>query len=330
MDGRRRKTVHAARRPEERPKDASHSSTFTECTSAMLTLPSFAGPTSVRSVTRTVRMRFSVGTAITAALKTADQTRNIVNSIKSQFRMADVKTVADAFVGLTVFDPEQLSGGISAQTSEQFKMLNSTVDHLAGLKALMLPDHLSATIANSLIVKDDALDALRRSANLFKSCEMPDYSKELRQFTAMSHASARLLQTISAQHGFADLLGVHDVTRSLVKYETGRLNRAYAGFGTSIPRRPERLSTEPDFLLAAPADAVFSQSRFVRVVTTHDDIEEESALDEIWGGVKDRTPQVHRRCTARAQPRVHEGMAGRLGRSASSRAGLGAPSRGVA
>ena len=62
MDGRRRKTVHAARRPEERPKDASHSSTFTECTSAMLTLPSFAGPTSARSVTRTVRMRFSVGT----------------------------------------------------------------------------------------------------------------------------------------------------------------------------------------------------------------------------------------------------------------------------
>ena len=65
MDGRRRKTVHAARRPEERPKDASHSSTFTECTSAMLTLPSFAGPTSVRSVTRTVRMRFSVGTGLT-------------------------------------------------------------------------------------------------------------------------------------------------------------------------------------------------------------------------------------------------------------------------
>ena len=64
MDGRRRKTVHAARRPEERPKDASHSSTFTECTAAMLTLPSFAGPTSARSVTRTVRMRFSVGTLV--------------------------------------------------------------------------------------------------------------------------------------------------------------------------------------------------------------------------------------------------------------------------
>ena len=64
MDGRRRKTVHAARRPEERPKDASHSSTFTECTAAMRTLPSFAGPTSARSVTRTVRMRFSVGTTI--------------------------------------------------------------------------------------------------------------------------------------------------------------------------------------------------------------------------------------------------------------------------
>ena len=64
MDGRRRKTVHAARRPEERPKDASHSSTFTEWTAAMLTLPSFAGPTSARSVTRTVRMRFSVGTVM--------------------------------------------------------------------------------------------------------------------------------------------------------------------------------------------------------------------------------------------------------------------------
>ena len=67
MDGRRRKTVHAARRPEERPKDASHSSTFTECTAAMLTLPSFAGPTSARSVTRTVRMRFSVGTRYLAS-----------------------------------------------------------------------------------------------------------------------------------------------------------------------------------------------------------------------------------------------------------------------
>ena len=30
----------------------------------MPTLPSFAGPTSARSVTRTVRMRFSVGTAL--------------------------------------------------------------------------------------------------------------------------------------------------------------------------------------------------------------------------------------------------------------------------
>ncbi len=252
---------------------------------------------------------------ITAALKAADQMRDIVNSpasrqmqemygrdlqylrelrdaseqIKSQFGIAHVKAVADAFIGLKVFDSEQFSGGISARITEQFKLLNSTVDHLAGLKALMPPDHLSATIANSLLVNDAALDALRRAANLFKSCEMPDYAKELGQLTAMSRESEKLLQTLSAQHGFADLLGVHDVTRSLVKYETGRLNRAYAGFGASIASRPERLSTGPDFLLAAPADAVFSQSRFVRVVTTHDDIEEERALDEIWGGVRDRT-----------------------------------------
>ena len=77
MDGRRRKTVHAARRPEERPKDASHSSTFTECTAAMLTLPSFAGPTSARSVTRTVRMRFSVGTGVRVGRQRRD-TRSIV------------------------------------------------------------------------------------------------------------------------------------------------------------------------------------------------------------------------------------------------------------
>ena len=221
--------------------------------------------------------------AITAALKAAGQMRDIVSS--------PAKAVADAFVGLTVFDPEQVSGGISARTAEQFKMLNSTVDHLAGLKALMPSDHLSATIANSLLVNDAALDALRRAVDLFKSCEMPDYAKELRQLTAMSQESEKLLQTLSAsaQHGFADLLGVHDVTRSLVKYETGQLNRAYAGFGASIASRPEWLSTGPDFLLAAPADAVYSQSRFVRVVTTHDDIEEESALEEIWGGVRDRT-----------------------------------------
>ena len=74
MDGRRRKTVHTARRPEERPKDASHSSTFTECTAAMLTLPSFAGPTSARSVTRTVRMRFSVGTGVASFDRTLHAT----------------------------------------------------------------------------------------------------------------------------------------------------------------------------------------------------------------------------------------------------------------
>ena len=252
---------------------------------------------------------------ITAALKAAEQMRDIVSSpalrqmqemhgrdllylrelrhagerIESQFEMAHVKAVADAFVGLQVFDSEQFSAIISARIAEQFKLLNSTVDHLAGLKALMPTDHLSATIANSLIANDASLDALQHAASLFKSCEMPDYAKELRQLAAMSHESEKLLQTLSAQHGFADLLGVHDVTRSLIRYETGRLNRAYAGFSASIASRPEWLSTQPDSLLAAPADAVLSQSRFVRVSTTHDDIEEESALDEIWGGVRDRT-----------------------------------------
>ena len=116
---------------------------------------------------------------ITAALKAADQMRDIVSPalrqmqemhgrfllypreprdaserIESQFGMAHVKAVADAFVGLKVFDSEQFSGGISAGIAEQFKLLNSTADHLAGLKALMPPDHLSATITNSLLVND--------------------------------------------------------------------------------------------------------------------------------------------------------------------------------
>ena len=136
---------------------------------------------------------------------------------------------------------------------------------------------------------DAAREALERTANLFNSFEFPDYVKELRQLSAMSLETEKLLGTLDVQHGFADMLGVHDVTRSLVECETGRLNRAYAGFGASIAHRPEWLSTAPDFLVTAPADVVFSQARFVRTVTTHEDIEEESAADEIWTGVQDRT-----------------------------------------
>ena len=251
--------------------------------------------------------------SITEALEAADHVRDIVSlpvlrqmqemygrdlqylrelgdakaHIESQFGMAHVKAVADAFVGLSVFDSEQFN--VAAEVAEHFKLLNSTVDHLAGLKALMPPEHLSNTIANSLLVNNAALDSLRHAADLFKSCEMPDYARELRHLTAMSRESEKLLQTLSAQHGVVDRLGVHAVTRSLVRYETGRLNRAYAGFGASIASRPEWLSTQPGSLLDAPADAVFSHSRFVRAVSTHDDIEDESALDEIWGGVKNRT-----------------------------------------
>ena len=43
----------------------------------MLTLPSFAGPTSARSVTRTVRMRFSVGTRVRT-----DLFRNYIGAIE--------------------------------------------------------------------------------------------------------------------------------------------------------------------------------------------------------------------------------------------------------
>ena len=104
--------------------------------------------------------------SITAALMAADQVRDIVNlpalrqmqemhgrdllylrelgdassRIESQFGIAHAKALADAFVGLKVFDSEQFSPDISAGIAEQLKLLNSTVDHLAGLKALMPPD----------------------------------------------------------------------------------------------------------------------------------------------------------------------------------------------
>ena len=91
----------------------------------------------------------------------------------------------------------------------------------------------------------------------------------------------KILASLDVTRGFADLLNITDVTRSLVEYETGRLNLAYAGFGASVAHRPEWLASAPDFVRTAPADIVFTQARFVRTVTTHEEIDEESAADGV-------------------------------------------------
>lgn len=113
--------------------------------------------------------------------------------------------------------------------------------------------------------------------------------KEVHQLSVMSIAVEEMMASVRTAHGFADLIDVHDVTRSLVEYETGRLNRAYAGFSASVVNRPEWLATAPDFVRRAPGDMIFTQARFVRTVTTHEDIEDESAADEIWSDVQRQT-----------------------------------------
>ena len=58
-----RRPCTLTRRPEERPTYANRPSTSTERTSALRTL-AIVRPTTARSVTRTVRMRFLVGTGL--------------------------------------------------------------------------------------------------------------------------------------------------------------------------------------------------------------------------------------------------------------------------
>jgi hypothetical protein len=168
-------------------------------------------------------------------------------------------------------------------------LIEMSADHLAGLKDMMTAAGLSSSIAKSLMAHDSEIEALTRSAALFRTIEIPDYMKEVHQLSVMSIATEEMMATIQATRGFADLLDVHDVTRCLVEYETGRLNRAYAGFSASIVNRPEWLASAPDFVRRAPGDMIFTQARFVRTVTTHEVADDESAADEIWAGVQAHT-----------------------------------------
>jgi hypothetical protein len=213
-----------------------------------------------------------------------------MRQMREMFDSTQMKTLADTFAGITsTIDPALFGGSISKNILSEWQSMEPPVDHLAGLKAYMPSESLSAMIAKSFVGHDAEMAALGRSSALFQTFEIPDYAQEFHQLSKISSAAEAMLATMDVSRGFADLLGVHDVTRSVIEYETGRVNLAYAGFSESIVNRPDWIASAPDFVRTAPADIVFSQARAVRVITTHEEVEEESAVSEIWSGVKERT-----------------------------------------
>ena len=203
-----------------------------------------------------------------------------------------LKTLADVFAGMKpLIDPALFGGSISKKLLDEWKLIGAPVDHFAGLKELMPAESLSAAIAKSFASDTATINALTRTADVFKAFQVPDYAKEFQALAGMSIEAEKMMATLDARRGFADLLAVHDVTRSMVEYETGRLNRAFAGFGTSILNRPEWLVSAPDFVRTMPGEIVFAQARFVRTVTSHEEIEveDETAVDEIWRDVQTHT-----------------------------------------
>jgi hypothetical protein len=128
-------------------------------------------------------------------------------------------------------------GSMSKKLLDDWKLIGAPVDHFAGLKALMPGESLSAAIAKSFAADTATINVLTRTADVFKAFQVPDYAKELHAPAGMSIETEKMMATLDVGRGFANLLAVHDVTRSMVEYETGRLNRAYAGFGASILNR---------------------------------------------------------------------------------------------
>jgi hypothetical protein len=213
-----------------------------------------------------------------------------MRQMREMFDSTHVKTLADMVAGMKpLVDPALFSGSISQKLFDDWKLIGAPVDHFAGLKALMPAESLSAAIAKSFAADAATINALTHTSEVFRAFQVPDYAKEFKALTGMSIETEKMMATLDVGRGFADLLAVHDVTRSMVEYETSRLNRAYAGFGASILNRPDWLASAPDFVRTMPGEIVFAQARFVRTVTTHEDVENESAVEEIWGDVQTHT-----------------------------------------
>jgi hypothetical protein len=205
------------------------------------------------------------------------------------FGSLDLKPLADMFAGVTRLDPELFGGSIAKRLADDWKLIGTPVDHLAGLKGLMSATGVSSMIAKSLALEGIDTGALARSASIFGGIDLRDHAKEMHELFKMSAAAERVLSTLDASRGFADLLGVHDVTQSLVEYESGRLNRAYNSLAASIVNRPGWLASAPDFVRTVPGDMIFAQARFLRTVTTHEEVDDQTAADEIWEDVQTQT-----------------------------------------
>jgi hypothetical protein len=200
-----------------------------------------------------------------------------------------IKMLADTFAGLPPkMDLDLFGGALPKRLLDDLKGLE-VLDYFAGMKALMPAESLSATIAKSLSADVELFGGMSRIADVFKSIDIPDYAAEFKALAGISNETGKLLASLDIGRGYADLLAVNDVTRSLLEYETDRLNHAYAGLAASIEHRPEWIASAPDFVRTVPGEIVFAQARFVRTVTTHEEIEEEDAADEIWADVQTQT-----------------------------------------
>lgn len=195
---------------------------------------------------------------------------------------------ADLITGITPkIDSGLFAGGISRQLLDDWR--TQPADHFAGLKALMPVESLSATIARSWMVDVEAVSAARRAADVFRAVPFTERGQALSDLAGISTQAHQILGSLDVNAGFADLLNVSGVTRSLLGFQTDRVNRAYAGFAASVKNRPEWLASVPDALWTTPSYTALAQARFVRAVTTHDDVEEQDAADEIWAGVQAET-----------------------------------------
>lgn len=209
--------------------------------------------------------------------------------MKEMIEPVHIKMLADTVGGLpTNVDLELLGGTLPRHLLGELKSVG-VPDYFAGMKAFMPAESLSATIAKSLSADAELFGGMSRIANVFKSIDLPDYAAEFKALAGISIETEKLLASLDVGRGYADLLAVNAVTRSLVEYETDRLNRAYAGLAASIAHRPEWIASAPEFVRTAPGEIVFAQARFVRSVTTHEEIEEEDAAHEIWADVQTHT-----------------------------------------
>lgn len=235
-----------------------------------------ASPALVRAVREQLAMSESI------------ETQNAVaRQFKELMEPRALKAMVGALAGVTESDVSTLSSG-TRQLAEQIGLISSKL-MFPGLKELLPPEALSSAIARSLGVPSDASRELFRTSELFKGLSLTQYKKEVQALRSWSEDANRLLGSLPVGGGYADLLNVTDVTRSLLGYETIRMSRAYTGLLAGLAIRPDWLASAPAFVESTPGEIAFAQATFVRTVSSHDESEDEGVVDETWASVQHRT-----------------------------------------